>query len=115
MKQQREKKEKRVHKARKQIVSLAFFIAAAMTGGLQCAYADKFSEAAKGAATGFQVSAAGAAKWLLVIGMIVMGLVFLIGTQRQKENTKEGIPDKIIGVALIVCAVPIAGIVFGWF
>lgn len=101
--------------ARGRVLPMAFFIAAVMTGSLQCVYADKFGDAAKGAATGFQASAAGAAKWLLVIGMVVAGLIFLIGTQRQKENAKEGVPEKLIGLALIVCAVPIAGIVFGWF
>lgn len=95
------------------IVIISAIVVFAMSGTL--AYADRISDAVEGAATGFQATAQGAAKWLLVIGIVVLGAVFLIGSQRQKENQKEQVWEKVAGVALIVCAVPIAGIVFGWF
>lgn len=77
--------------------------------------ADKIADAAEGAAQGLQASAIGALKPLIVIVLVIVGLVFLIGSQRAKENQKETAWEKILGIALIICAVPIAGIIFGWF
>lgn len=79
------------------------------------AYADKIADATSGAANGFWESAKGAVKYLLIIVCIVIGIVFIVGTSRQKENQKEGIWEKLIGVGIVVCAPAIAAIVFGWF
>lgn len=78
-------------------------------------YADAFSNAAEGAALGIQASAAGAAKWLIMIVLVIAGLLLIIGTQRQKDNMKEQAPLVILGVALILGAASIANLIFGWF
>ena len=78
-------------------------------------YADQFSSAAKQAAEGMQTSAQGAVKWIVAGILVVLGLIFLVGTQHQKENAKGEIFMKLIGVALIIGAIPIATLVFGWF
>ena len=95
--------------------ALCCFLSAASLGTVSLVYADKFSAAAKSAAEGIQASAAGATKWILAGVMVIIGLVFLVGTQQQKEQTKSGIFIKLIGVALIVGAVSYSGIIFGWF
>lgn len=80
------------------------------------AYADALSNAAEGAATGIQASAKGIVKWVLVGVIVVAGFAFLgLGGQRAKEHQKETAWEKIVGVALIVLAIPLAGLVFGWF
>lgn len=76
---------------------------------------DKLAKAAEQAAKGIQGSAQGIVKWLIVISLVVMGLVFLgIGGQRKKEEQKEQIPEKLIGAILIISAIPLAGIIFTW-
>lgn len=81
----------------------------------QCVYADAFSDAAEQAASGIQASAAGAAKWLLMIALVIAGLMLIIGTQRQKDGIKEQAPLVLLGIALIVCAGAISTLIFGWF
>lgn len=106
-------------KARVNKKSLAFYMAAFMTASMQFVYGandqKKFIDGVEGAAQGIQAVGQGVAKWLLVIGMVVIGLIFTVGTQRQKESAKEGIGEKIIGIAVVVFAFAIAGFVFGWF
>ena len=81
----------------------------------QFAYADAFSNAAEGAATGIQASAAGAAKYLVMIALVIAGILLIIGTQRQKDGLKEQAPLVILGVAFILGAGGIANLIFGWF
>jgi len=81
----------------------------------QGVYADAFSKAAEGAAMGIQASAAGAAKWLIMIVLVIAGLLLIIGTQRQKDNLKEQAPLVILGIAFILGASGIANLIFGWF
>lgn len=78
-------------------------------------YCDKIADASKQAAEGLQVSVEGAVKWLLAIVLIVGGLIFIIGSSRQRESAKERVPGILLGVGMIVCAVPFAAIIFGWF
>lgn len=78
-------------------------------------YCDRIEDASKQAAEGVQSSAQGAAKWLLVIVLVVGGLIFIAGSSRQRETAKERAPGILLGLAMIVCAVPLAGIIFGWF
>lgn len=44
-----------------------------------------------------------------------MGLLLIVATQHQKENVKDGIIGKIIGVAALVLAVPAADAIWGIF
>lgn len=79
-------------------------------------YADSLSQAAEGAAMGIQTSAMGIVKWVLVGVIVIAGFAFIgLGGQRAKEHQKETAWEKILGVALIVLAVPLAGLIFGWF
>ena len=79
------------------------------------AYADQFADAAEQGANGIHTSAVGILKSLLVIAFVICGLGFAFGSARQKDTVKEKLPEIIIGVATVVGAVPLAGIVFGWF
>lgn len=103
-------------KTKKYIETLMLLIAAGiMTFFVSPVYCDKLEDASKQAAEGIQVSVQGAVKWLLVIVMVVGGLIFIIGTSRQRETAKERAPGILLGVGMIVCAVPLAAIIFGWF
>lgn len=116
MKQQANKQLKNpVRNSTGRILSLCCFLSAPLMGLGTFAYADQFADAAKGAAEGIQASASGATRWIIAGVMVIIGLIFLVGTQQQKEATKGGIFIKLIGVACILCAIPVAGIVFGWF
>ena len=86
-----------------------------LMGSSGICYADQFSSAAKQAAEGMQTSAQGAVKWIVAGILVVLGLIFLVGTQHQKENAKGEIFMKLIGVAIIIGAIPIATLIFGWF
>lgn len=88
---------------------------AVMTSMVSPAYCDKLADASKSAAEGIQGSAQGAAKWLLTIAIVVGGLTFIIGTSRQKEGAKEKAPYILLGVGMIVCAIPISTLIFSWF
>ncbi|MCU7378902.1 hypothetical protein OBO34_11100 [Clostridiales Family XIII bacterium ASD5510] len=97
------------------LFSLCFFLSAAFLSTGAFVYADKFEAAAKSASEGIQASASGATRWIIAGIMVVTGLIFLVGTQQQKEHTKGEIFMKLVGVAVIVCAIPLSGIIFGWF
>lgn len=52
----------------------------------------------------------------LVMAIIAaMGLFTVIATQHQRESIKEGILPKLIGVGLVVLAVPAADAIWGIF
>lgn len=88
----------------------AFFVATAYS-----AYADTFQDAANGAAEGISNSGKGVVKPLLIIALVIGGLLIAFGTQRQAETVKERAPLVIIGVAIVVGAVGLAPLIFGWF
>lgn len=119
------KKENKLKKRIAKVASMMCFLSAAMLGGITSVYGagaaggagagDKFAQAAKGAAEGLQASAAGMTRWIIAGVMVVIGLIFLVGTQQQKETTKSGIFIKLVGIACVICAIPVSGIIFGWF
>lgn len=79
-------------------------------------FADQLSAAAESAATGIQVSAESIVKWIVVIVFVIGGFVFIgIGGHRAKENFKDSIWEKLVGVAMIILAVPLAVLVFDLF
>lgn len=78
-------------------------------------YCDKIGQAAEQAAKGWQETIQGAMKWILAIVIVGMGAIFVFGNQRKKEEQKEKIPDIIIGIALVIFGISIAGIIFNWF
>ena len=96
-------------------IAISMVLCGILMGSSGICYADQFSSAAKQAAEGMQTSAQGAVKWIVAGILVVLGLIFLVGTQHQKENAKGEIFMKLIGVALIIGAIPIATLVFGWF
>lgn len=96
-------------------IGIYLLLAGVLAGTSGISYADQFSNAAKQAAEGIQTSAQGAVKWIVAGILVVLGLIFLVGTQHQKENAKGEIFMKLIGVAIIIGAIPIATLIFGWF
>ncbi|MDD7511973.1 MAG: TrbC/VirB2 family protein [Peptostreptococcaceae bacterium] len=78
-------------------------------------YADSFEDAAKGASEGISLSAKGMLKYLIVIALVIGGLFIAFGTQRQVESVKERAPQLVIGVAMVLGAIPLAALIFGWF
>ena len=79
-------------------------------------FADQLSAAAESAATGIQGSAVGIVKWLLVLVIVVGGFVLIgVGGHRAKENFKDSVWEKILGVAMIILAIPLAVFVFDLF
>ena len=96
-------------------IAISMVLCGILMGSSGICYADQFSSAAKQAAEGMQTSAQGAVKWIVAGILVVLGLIFLVGTQHQKEIAKGEIFMKLIGVALIIGAIPIATLVFGWF
>lgn len=123
--QKKLKKNKKIKNKIVKAFSMMCFLSAAMTGEITSVYGagatggtgsgDKLAQAAKGAAEGMQASAAGMTRWIIAGVMIVIGMVFLVGTQQQKETTKAGIFIKLVGVACVICAIPVSGIIFAWF
>ncbi len=103
-------------KAKKHLDKITVLLSVfAMTCMVTPAYCDKLADASKKAAEGIQSSAQGAAKWLLTIVIVIGGLTFIIGTSRQKEGAKEKAPLILLGLGMIVCAVPLSNLIFGWF
>ena len=98
-------------KARLQMTALLF--CASITAGMSPVFADRIGDAANKAATGAQQSAVGLVKPLLILCAVVFGLMG-IGGRRAKEEQKDGIWEKIAGGAIVVLAVPIGALVFGW-
>ncbi len=88
---------------------------AVMTAMVTPAYCDKLADASKSAAEGIQSTAQGAAKWLLAIVIVVGGVIFIIGTSRQKEGVKEKAPLILLGLGMIVSAIPLSTLIFSWF
>ena len=88
---------------------------AVMTVLVSPAYCDKLADASQSAAEGIQSTAQGAAKWLLAIVIVIGGITFIIGTGRQKEGVKEKAPLILLGLGMIVCAIPLSALIFGWF
>ncbi len=80
----------------------------------QNAYADKFSSAVDSAANGIQMSATGVVRGGLVIVAVIIGLILLFGTQRQREEAKNTVFIRILGAAVVLGATAYAGIIFGW-
>lgn len=78
-------------------------------------FADKLSDASNQAATGIQASAQGAAKYLLIIVIVIFGIALAFGSARHKEAVKDKAPWVIVGLALIVGAVAISQLIFSWF
>ena len=52
---------------------------------------------------------------LVVLAFIVIGLMFLVGGQRGKENAKDWIMRVVIGSAIIILAIVIANFLWGAF
>lgn len=123
MKNCQETKKKKVSKIRVkerlQMVALlccANLATASLATGISPVFADKIGDAANSAATGIQQSAVGLVKPLIIIVVVVLGLALLgVGGKRAKEEQKDAIWEKLLGVGIIIAAVPISALVFGWF
>lgn len=77
--------------------------------------ANGFTKAASDASKGVQDTGKDMVKPLIIIVGVIIGIIFIIGSQRQKDEAKERIPMILIGVAMILGAVFLADTVFGWF
>lgn len=77
--------------------------------------ANGFTKAASDASKGVQDTGKDMVKPLIIIVGVVIGIIFIIGSQRQKDEAKERIPMILIGVAMILGAVFLADTIFGWF
>ena len=120
MKNCQETKKKKVSKIRVkerlQMVALLCCASLALATGISPVFADKIGDAANSAATGIQQSAVGLVKPLIIIVVVVLGLALLgVGGKRAKEEQKDAIWEKLLGVGIIIAAVPISALVFGWF
>ncbi len=121
MKNCQETKKKKVNKIRvkERLQMVALLCCASLTSlatGISPVFADKIGDAANSAATGIQQSAVGLVKPLIIIVVVVLGLALLgVGGKRAKEEQKDAIWEKLLGVGIIIAAVPISALVFGWF
>lgn len=120
MKNCQETKKKKVSKIRVkerlQMVALLCCASLGLATGISPVFADKIGDAANSAATGIQQSAVGLVKPLIIIVVVVLGLALLgVGGKRAKEEQKDAIWEKLLGVGIIIAAVPISALVFGWF
>lgn len=118
MKNCQETKKKKVNKIRtkERLQMIALLFCASLAIGITPAFADKIGDAANSAATGIQQSAVGLVKPLIIIVVVVLGLALLgVGGKRAKEEQKDAIWEKLLGVGIIIAAVPISALVFGWF
>ena len=117
MKNCQETKKKKVNKIRvkERLQMVALLCCASLATGIRPVFADKIGDAANSAATGIQQSAMGLVKPLIII-VVVLGLALLgVGGKRAKEEQKDAIWEKLLGVGIIIAAVPISALVFGWF
>ena len=118
MKNCQETKKKKVNKIRvkERLQMVALLCCASLATGISSVFADKIGDAANSAATGIQQSAVGLVKPLIIIVVVVLGLALLgVGGKRAKEEQKDAIWEKLLGVGIIIAAVPISALVFGWF
>lgn len=118
MKNCQETKKKKVNKIRikERLRMVALLCCASLATGISPVFADKIGDAANSAATGIQQSAVGLVKPLIIIVVVVLGLALLgVGGKRAKEEQKDAIWEKLLGVGIIIAAVPISALVFGWF
>lgn len=68
-----------------------------------------------GASNGFVALLQSMGKPVVMAVIAIIGIGLLIATQRQKESIKDGILPKLIGVALLILAVPAADAIWGIF
>lgn len=117
MKNCQETKKKKVNKIRiKERLQMVALLCCASLASISPVFADKIGDAANSAATGIQQSAVGLVKPLIIIVVVVLGLALLgVGGKRAKEEQKDAIWEKLLGVGIIIAAVPISALVFGWF
>lgn len=73
------------------------------------------SSSATGAATDAVTFMQGLGKPALMVVIGACGLIFLVGTQRQKDNWKDGLLLKVVGLGVLILAVPLANTIYGWF
>lgn len=78
-------------------------------------FANGFTKAADDASKGVQATGISMVKPLIIIAAVIIGIIFIVGSQRQKDEAKERIPMILIGVAIILGASFLATTVFGWF
>lgn len=110
------KKYNKLMRTKERLQMIALLFCASLAIGITPAFADKIGDAANGAANGIQQTAVGLVKPLIIIVVVVLGFAFLgVGGRRAKEEQKDAIWEKVLGVGLIVAAVPISALVFGWF
>ena len=117
MKNCQETKKKKVNKIRvkERLQMVALLCCASLATGIRPVFADKIGDAANSAATGIQQSAMGLVKPIIIV-VVVLGLALLgVGGKRAKEEQKDAIWEKLLGVGIIIAAVPISALVFGWF
>ena len=117
------KKYNKLMRTKERLQMIALLFCASLAIGITPAFADKIGDAANGAANGIQQTAVGLVKPLIIIVVVVLGFAFLgVGGRRAKEEQKVFLQflaavsvKKELGVGLIVAAVPLSALVFGWF
>ncbi len=114
MVKEKRKKAKKKGRMKNRAAILAAGIYSTLIFATQAAYADKFSSAVDSAASGIQASATGVVRGGLVIVAVIIGLILLFGTQRQREEAKNTVFIRILGAAVVLGATAYAGIIFGW-
>ena len=70
-------------------------------------YCDKIGDASEKVAKGFNTSAQGVGKWLVLIALSGLGITLIIGSQRMKEQGKEKVPDIMLGAGILIFGVDI--------
>lgn len=107
---------KRIKVTVKRAEMTALLFCAAIATSISPVFADRIGDAADKASKGIQQTAMGLVKPLLVIVVVVLGLALLgVGGKRAKEEQKDAIWEKLVGVGLVVAAIPLSVLIFGWF
>lgn len=103
----------------KNIRTKALIIICSITVFLVCTVpvnaASKIGAQAEKASNGFVQLLQDMGKPAVMAVIAVIGIGLIIATQRQKENIKDGVLGKIIGVGILVLAVPGADAIWGIF
>lgn len=105
-----------IMKIKTRVEMTALLFCAALATGISPVFADQLGDAADKASRGIQQTAVGLVKPLIVIVIVVLGLALLgVGGKRAKEEQKDAIWEKLVGVGLVIAAIPLSALIFGWF
>lgn len=107
---------KRIEKRKAKIIAAcigmqAFMMSTAAVSADENAISSSADEAAT-QATGFLQSFARPATLII---LAAGGLILYIGTRRQKDGFKDGIFERVIGLGILIFAIPFSDLILSWF